>query len=88
MARFSSRFLMAAFACALGAFSPGAMMRSTVAPQAVVSSKRKRGLFNGQVVPNTETLRGTRMRHYTVAMAKRAATKKRNQARHRRSCRG
>ena len=91
MARFSSRFRMTAFAAlsAFGTTVPGVIERMGSALRVAGRSRtHKNGPFNGQVAPYADTLRGTRMRHYTVAMAKRAATKRRNQTRHRRSCRG
>jgi hypothetical protein len=57
-------------------------------PQTVVSNKRKRGLFNGAVLPFSGMLIGSRATRNTVARDKRAALKRRCQLRHKRACRG
>lgn len=80
----SRAFLGAALAMAIGAAGMPAL-QSLVHPQVVVSSKRKRGLFNGMVLPSSGALVGSRASRNTVAQAKRAQVKRANQQRHKRA---
>lgn len=59
-------------------------------PQAVVTEQRnqRRGLFNGQVLPSSPSLRGISSLRISVAQAKRNAAKRRNQRRHKRHNKG
>lgn len=83
-----SRALLAA---AFGAFlvlSPGAYAHPATAPVVTVSTKKKRGLFNGSVLPSSPSLRGISSLRISVAQGKRNAARCRNQRRHKRHIRG
>jgi len=84
-----SRAFFGALAVAL-AGAGGAPAIPSRAPQLQVaaSKKRRRGLFNGALLPYEQTLIGTRSRRCTAAQLKRASVKRRNQLRHKRAMRG
>jgi hypothetical protein len=74
-----SRLMMAATMAGLMAMSPGAIQPALPTPQVNVSKKQRRTLFGSMAQP--KALVGIRQSRRTVAMDKRAATKKRNQRR-------
>lgn len=80
--------LASAVLCMGALLSPALAVRNTVAPQVNVSRKRKKSLFSGHIVPSTMRLIGKRIAPGSVAVAKRAARKQRNQLRAKRQGRG
>lgn len=67
----------------LGAVVPAPQM--VTRPQVTVSTKRKKGLFNGMVRPYSGALIGTKGASISVAQAKRTAAKRINRLRHKRA---
>ena len=69
----------------MGAFAaiPGGMANPVPVPRAIVSSKAKRGLFNGWAY-GSQILIGTKGAGVSMAQQKRAAAKVRNRARNKR----
>jgi hypothetical protein len=81
----SRAVLFAALALA-GGVSPA--LHSTARPQVIVSSKRKKGMFNGLPIPSADLQMGFRASRNTVARAKRVAQRRQNQSRHKRVVKG
>jgi hypothetical protein len=80
----SRAFIGAAIAFALSGAGLAPVLSSTARPAVTVSSRRKRGLFNGMPLPASGSLIGSRASRNTVARDKRAAAKRRNRLRNRR----
>lgn len=84
-----SRAMLAAVVMgALACTSPAAVLRLEAHTEVNVSSKRKRALFTGAVLPSHPSLSGTKSLHISVAQCKRNAAKRRNKRRHKRHLRG
>lgn len=68
--------------------SPGAYAHQATAPAVTISTRKKRGLFNGAIAPSSPSLRGISALRLSVAQGKRNAAKCRNQRRHKRHTKG
>jgi hypothetical protein len=62
--------------------------QATPVPREIVGKKVKRGLFNDRAMASQDALQGRKGAAMTCAQQKRNSTKRRNQQRHKRHCRG
>lgn len=66
----------------------GGMSHPMPVPRVAVSNKKKRGLFNDMVFPESQRMIGRKGAGICMAQQKRAAQKRRNRARHKAAARG